>query len=210
MVSLTAVGTCTLSANQAGDETFAAAEPVSQSFTVGAAPTPEPETATYTVDLETASTRGMLYGVRVGQGISGPATPGRVSVSGKRIIRGKFRNGQKAKVVDLYGSKRLVVVSSGTTPNAGGGQLQFIFNAKNGFGDGSVTTKKITLSNVTTTGATVNLYRGRTLIRKVAVPVTGEGENVTLMIDEPDVTIVSAFARFPLAVDDLVFEDEQR
>ena len=41
-VSLTAVGTCTINANQAGSDLFAVAPQVQQSFAVAAAPIPEP------------------------------------------------------------------------------------------------------------------------------------------------------------------------
>lgn len=204
-VSFVAAGTCTVNASQAGNASYNAAPTVSQNINVTADPA-TPATATYTIGFDNSPTDRILYSLRVGQGMTGPATSGRISVGGKRIIGGKYRAGNYAKVVDLYGSKRLVVVGSksGTTPNPGGGRMQFSFDTNGGFGNGSVTVKSITLSNVTANGASINLYQGRTLIRKVNVPVTGAGQSVTLTIDEPGVTILSAFARFPIAVDDLI------
>lgn len=204
-VSFIAAGACTASASQGGDASYNAAPTVSQNITVTADPA-TPATSTYTIGFENAPTNRILNSLRVGQGITGPATSGRIAVSGKRIIRGKYYRDNYAKFVDLYGSKRLIVAASksGTTPNPRGGRMQFAFNAGAGFGSGSVTVKSITLSNVTANGASIKFYRGRTLIRTVEVPVTGPGESITLTIDEPGVTILSAFARFPMAVDDLV------
>lgn len=167
---------------------------------------PEPETDIYTIDAEGMSASRVLYGVRVGQGMSGPANPGRVSVGGKRVINGKFRGGQNAKVLEVWGGKRMTVVANkkSTTPNAGGGQLQFAFNPF--FTKDLVTVKELTLYNVIKPGVTVNLYKGRTLVKQVSVPTGAAGAPVTVSINEPDISIVSVTARFPVAVDDLVFE----
>lgn len=167
---------------------------------------PEPETDLYTIDAEGLSSSRMLYGVRAGQGMTGPANPGRVSVGGKRVINGKFRGGQSAKVLDIWGGKRMTVVANNksTTPNTGGGQLQFVFNPF--FTKDLVTVKEVTLYNVVEPGVTVNLYKGRTLVKQVSVPTGAAGKAVKVSLDEPGVSIVSITARFPVAVDDLVFE----
>ena len=162
---------------------------------------------TYTIDAENASLLdGVLYGVRVGQGLSGPAHDGRVSVGGKRVISGKFRNGQSAKVLELWGGNRIGVVNNAksNTLNRGGGQLQFVFTPY--FSKKLVTVKELTIYNVVKPGVTVNLYQGRKLVKKVPVPIGAAGEPVKVTIDEPGVTILSVTTRFPIAVDDLVFE----
>ena len=163
---------------------------------------------TYTINAEGVSSKNVLYGVRVGQGMSGPAHSGRVSVGGKRVVGGKFRGGQSAKVLELWGGKRMAVVANGksTTPNPGGGQLQFVFKP---FFTGEVTVKELTLYNVVKPGVTVNLYKGRKLVKQVPVPTGAVGAPVTVKINEPGISIVSVTARFPIAVDDLVFEVPQ-
>lgn len=176
---------------------------VTHGYTVAAPP--EPVFDRYTVDAEGLSSR-IVYGVRVGQGMSGPTRPGRVSVGGQRVIGGTFRDGQTVKALDLWGGKRLAVMvnDKAAALNPGGAQLQFTVNPF--FTQGLATVKSITLYNVVKPGMTVNLYRGKTLIKKLLVPVGRAGGPVTLTVHEPGVSIVSVFARFPFAVDDLVFE----
>ena len=175
----------------------------------GAAPLP-PTTDSYTINAEGVSSKNILYGVRVGQGMSGPAHSGRVSVGGKRVIGGKFRGGQSAKVLDVWGGKRLAVVANAksNTLNPGGGQLQFVFNPF--FTGELVTVKEMTLYNVVKPEVTINLYQGRKLVKQVPVPTGAAGAPVTVSINEPGISIVSVTARFPIAVDDLVFEVPQR
>ncbi len=168
-----------------------------------------PETDLYTIDAEGLSSKRVLYGVRVGQGMTGPERSGRVSVGGKRVMNGKFRDGQNAEVPELWGGQRMAVVGNkkSSTPNPGGGQLQFVFSPF--FTKDLVTVKGMTLYNVIKPGLTVNLYRGRTLVKQVPVPMGEAGAPVKLTLNEPDIGIISVTARFPIAVDGVVFEVPQ-
>lgn len=162
-----------------------------------------PTADTFVIDAEGLPNRE-IYGVRVGQGISGSERSGRVVVRGTRVVRNRFRPGQHAKVLDLWGGKRLGVGHNRTNQlNPGGGRLRFVFPT---FAGGLVTAKGIILYNVTQPGAVVALYRGKRLVKRLAVPQGDAGAPVKLDLDEPGISVVTVFARFPVAADDLVFE----
>ncbi len=51
---------------------------------------PTPKSATYKADFEGAPTGRPLYSLRVGQGVTGPATAGRISVGGNTLLTASF------------------------------------------------------------------------------------------------------------------------
>ena len=214
-VSFVAAGTCTVTADQAGNTSFEAAPQVTQDITVSVTPPPFTP-ATYTVDLTTAPLNRILWDVRVGRGVTyegdGTANTSIIRVDGQRYLSGKLSGGNQLKVLNLYGSRRLALVRVGTNiPFPNGGVIDIKphvgFNGIPGGTNGFLTLKSITVSNITAPGAQLTLWGGGSFIKRIPLAQTGAGRSVTIPLNEPGVSFVQVSARSAFAVDDVVFED---
>ena len=212
--SFIAEGTCTITADQTGDDAYHAAPQATQDITVSAVP--PPPAGTYTVDLGTAPLNRLVWNVRVGRGVSyeGDSLPNKsiIRVDGQRFIGGKRKVGHQVKVLNLYGSKRLALVKVGTNiPYPHGGVIKLKphagFNGPSNGRNGLLTLKSITVSNITVPGAQLTLYGDGAFIKRMPLAQTGAGQSVTIPLDEPGVGFVQVSARSAFAVDDVVFED---
>lgn len=152
-----------------------------------------PTIPTSTLDFDTAPV-GMTWNVRSGKGISGPATPGRVTVMGLR----RGGKGNTARVVDSTGDKVLVVAPNKRAgkPNLKGGLIDLNFGR---FGR-RVTVASLELSDVTTSGGRVELWGGGKKLSTVSIPT---GVN-TLTLDTSGVARMRVYLTGPGAVDDVV------
>lgn len=199
-VTFVAAGTCTVRASQSGNGTYNPAADVTQSFTV------QGSSSRFAIDLERAPQNTVLWDVGVGRGVTGPQTSDTIRLFGKRRISNTLRNGNHAKVLDLWGGRRLTVTKANTnTPNTAGGQLQLKFAPT--FGDGLVNIKSLKVYNITSGDAHVKVYGPRGLIKQIRLSKTGTGRGATITVNEPNVRLLTVYAPHAFAVDDLVFED---
>ena len=110
----------------------------------------------YTINFETAPANRLLYSVKVRQGVTyqgqGSAASATVPVVGKRANNGKILEAQVARVVTLYGSKRLIIGSSvsSNTPSSTGGRIKLTFT---NYDPAGAKLASMTLSNLTRRGA---------------------------------------------------------
>jgi len=203
-VSLIDAGTCTVQASQAGNTSYNPAPIVFQSFSVS---TPvRVSTATYTVNFSssTVPVGKVITSVSLGRGISSSTgkAAGNVSLYAKR----KDKLGNMAMVV---GTPRHLIVSKdgvNKTSYGLGGTVDFGFSS---FGSGSATIKTLKVRSTTTTGGTVSVYRGSTLLKRISVPKTGSGVTKTLTLGISNADLVKVVLTGPGAVDDVVFEAVQ-
>ncbi len=201
-VSFVGAGTCTVQAAQAGNTVYNAAPNVAQSFSVSAPAT----TATYTVNFSssTVPVGRVITSVSLGRGIvssTGKAT-GDVSLYAKR----KDKTGNVAMVI---GTPRHLIISKDGINKISyglGGTIDFGFSS---FGSGSALVKTLKVRNTNTTGGSVSVYRGTTLLKTIGVPKTGSGVTKILSLNVADATLVRVTLTGVGAVDDLVFEAAQ-
>lgn len=96
-------------------------------WTLSVAPTPVPVKSAYLIDFERAPANTLLYSVKLGGGVihrgGGTPSPATVPVVGKRRVNNTVLSTHLAKVVSVYGSKRLVVSSPNTCAPAPQGRL---------------------------------------------------------------------------------------
>lgn len=154
-VKFVAAGTCTISANQAGNASYNAAPTVSQTLGV---------LANYSLNFNTLVAGKIVASVSKGLGIAttGPVTDA-VPVSG-------VRNANIGNVAMVQGTRKLLILSKdgkSQIPYAYGGTMTFDFSA---FGTGSVTVKSIKVNGMSKTGGSVKVYSGTTLLKSVAIP----------------------------------------
>ena len=208
-VSFIAAGTCTVTADQAGNEGYNPAAQVPQSFTISLPPV---QVDTYTIDLTTAPLNRILYSVKVGQGVTysgtGTANKDPIRVDGYRYLSGNKLGGNQAKVVSVSGDNVLTVVKAGTnTPNPMGGELDI--KPAQSFGgpslgkNGLVTLKSITVGGVSTNGAKLVLYGNGQPLKTISLTKT---PSQTLTLNEPNVGFIQVRANDSFTVDDVVFE----
>ena len=178
---------------------------------VGDLPATKPETADrYVIDFQEASTGNLIYGVKVGSGVdhrSGKNPKnGTISVIAQPRLGGRVVRGRQAKVVDVYGSKRLTVAHPRTgDPSPRGGRIRFGFAA---FNRGGVKITSLTLSNVTTRGAYMRFfYAGGGASRRYRLEPTGHDKSVVLPADIARVRAVDIVAGNTFAVDDIAFSE---
>jgi DNA-binding beta-propeller fold protein YncE len=197
-VSFVGAGTCTVSAAQPGNANYHAAASILQSFGITSPTT----TATYTVNFSssTVPVGRVITSVSLGRGIvssTGKAT-GDVSLYAKR----KDKTGNVAMVI---GTPRHLVISKDGVNKISyglGGTIDFGFSS---FGSGSTLVKTLKVRSTTTTGGTVSVYRGGTLLKTISVPKTGSGVTKTLSVNVANATLVRVTLTGVGAVDDLVF-----
>ena len=166
----------------------------------------------YTADFETSPTKRIIYGVKVGQGVSysGEDEPisDTVRVDGYQYKNGKRFGSNQVKVIDAGRDNVLTVVKAGTnTPNASGGELDI--KPSQAFGgpslgkNGLVILKSVTVDGVSTNGAKLILYGNGKAIKTLPLAKT---ESQTLTLDEPGVGFIQVRANDSFTVDDVVFE----
>lgn len=166
----------------------------------GQATPPVPTVPTYTLDFDTAPT-GMTWNVTPGKGVSGPTTPGRVTVMGlRRGGRGNTAQvvGEELSTRGIGSDKQLIVASNkrSVEPNARGGLIDLNFAR---FGR-RVTVASLDVSGVTTPGGRVELWGSGKKLNTVSIPT---GLN-TLTLDTSGVARIRIFLTGPGAVDDVV------
>jgi glucose/arabinose dehydrogenase len=180
-------------------------------ITVGGAPTrfvasytaAAPTMATYTVNLTSATVPvgRVITSVSLGRGVGSSTgrTTSHVGIFAKR-------SGLSGNMAMVVGTAKHLLISRGSgsqTSYARGGYLDFRFDT---FGPtGRVEAKTLLIKNTTTTGGTVRIYRGTTLLKTVSVPRTGSGVSRTLSLNVPNASLVKVTLTGPGAVDNLVF-----
>ena len=204
-VRLTGVGTCTVTALQAGSAAFETAS-AAQTFGVAAAPV---AAGGYVIDFERTPVGRPVYRVDrssglvyLGSGIDGtvPRTSS-VPVVGRRRLGNAFLSGQRAVVARLWGSDRLTVAGPGTPPDAQGGRLELSFA---NFGPAGVTLTSLSVSNLTA-GAYLTLsYAGGGTSRH-PLGTTPVGGSLTVTPNAGRVTRLAVFAPNAFALDNVVF-----
>ena len=161
---------------------------------------------TYLADFETART-GTLYSVRLGSGVvhlgGGNPQNGSVTVVGKRRSGNRILQAQAARVVTRYGSKRLAVVTPGTsTPAPQGGRLKLEF-AK--LAPGGVTLASLTLHDLTSPGAYLTFYYADGGASRYPLETTAPGGSLTVPLMVAGVRAVDVFAPSAYTLDDVRF-----
>ena len=161
---------------------------------------------TYLADFETART-GTLYSVRLGSGVVhlGGNNPqdSSVAVVGKRRSGNRILQAQAARVVTRYDSRRLAVVSPGTTtPAPEGGRLKLDF-AK--LAPGGVTLGSLTLSDLTSAGAYLTFYYADGTSSRQPLGTTAPGGSLNVPLAVAWVRAVDVFAPSDYTLDDVRF-----
>lgn len=200
-VTFVTAGTCTVQVSQSGNTNYNPAPDVLQSFSVSV---PALVTAaTYTVNFSssTVPVGRVITSVSLGRGITSSTgqAAGDVSIFAKR----KDKLGNVAMVI---GTPRHLIISKDSVNKMSyglGGTVDFGFSS---FGSGSALIKTLKVRSTTTTGGSVSVYRGTTLLKSVSVPKTGSGVTKTLSLNVADATLVRVTLTGVGAVDDLVFE----
>lgn len=201
-VIFVAAGTCTVQASQSGNTNYNPAPDVFQSFSVSVPALVT--TAAYTVNFSssTVPVGRVITSVSLGRGITSSTgqAAGDVNIFAKR----KDKLGNVAMVI---GTPRHLIISKDGVNKMSyglGGTVDFGFSS---FGSGSALVKTLKVRSTTTTGGSVLVYRGTTLLKSVSVPKTGSGVTKTLSLNVADATLVRV--TLTGAVDDLVFEAAQ-
>lgn len=188
-VKFIAAGTCTISANQAGNASYNAAPTVSQTVSV---------LANYTLNFNTLVAGKIVTSVSKGLGITttGPITDA-VPVSG-------VRNANIGNVAMVQGTRKLLILSrdgKSQIPYAYGGTMTFDFST---FGTGSVTVKSIKVNGMSKTGGTVKVYSGTTLLKSVGIPRLSSTTTRILTIGATDADSVVVTLTGAGKIDDLI------
>lgn len=176
----------------------------------GSAPAPEPSTDRYLMNFEETLTDRLIYGVTTGSGVvyqagSNPKAS-TIPVVGQRRWGRRILRARQAKVAELYGSKRLTVVSPrSNTPSPQGGRIRLRFTPLNPAG---VKLTSVTLSNVTTQGAYLRFFYvgGGSSLQRLGT--TAPGDSLEVSLDISRVRAVDIVARNAFAVDDVAFTDQ--
>ena len=169
-------------------------------FELEAVDTTPPVIDAYTLDFTTAPTNRLLWNVSVGRGITGPSSPGKVWLYTQRKGYG---DGNTAFVVGS--NKALIIGKNNKTlqPYLKGGRMDFVFNK---FAPAGVRVKTIKVSGVTTARGRIDVWRGNTKAKSVAIPVTGANGSAVLTFDEAGIGRIKVYLTGPGAVDDVAVE----
>jgi len=178
---------------------------------VGDLPETRPDTADrYVADFQGLPTDTLVNGVRVGSGVdhkSGENSKNStISVVAQPRLGGHMARGRPAKIVDVYGSKRLSVAHPRTNgPSPQGERIRLGFAA---FDRSGVKITSLTLSNITTGGGYMQFfYAGGGASRRYQLMPTGADKNVVLPADIERVRAVDIVVNNACAVDDVAFSD---
>lgn len=172
---------------------------------------PAPLADTYLIDFEAAPTNRIIYSVRLGGGVvhtGGPSPKSStVPVVGKRRAGGgTIAQAQLAKVVNVYGSDRLIVSSpNSNTPAPTGGRVKLTFT---NFDAAGVTLGSVTLSNLTRAGAYLIFYYADGTSSRQTLATTPPGGSLVVPLSAAGVRALDVFAPNAYAVDDVSFTDE--
>lgn len=128
-----------------------------------------------------------------------------VPVVGRRRSGSTFLLGQRAVVTRLWGSDRLTVAGPGTAPDAQGGRLELSFA---NFGPAGVTLTSLSLSNLSTPGATLTLSHADGKVSRRALGTTRAGGSLTVTLSAGRVTKLAVFAPNAFALNNVAFTDE--
>ena len=208
-VRLTGVGTCTVTAQQAGSAVYEAAAAV-QTFGVTAAPVAG---GRYMIDFERTPVGRLVYRVDRSSGLvylgGGTSRTSSVPVVGRRRAGSTCLPGPRAVVTRLWGSDRLTVAAPvagpGTPPDAQGGRLELSFA---NFGPAGVTLTSLTLSNLTAAGASLTLSHADGRVSRQILGTTPAGGSLTVTLNAGRVTKLAVFAPSAFALDNVAFTDE--
>ncbi len=162
------------------------------------------------INFQSVPTDTLICGVKVGSGVdhkSGKNSKNStVSIVAQPRLGGRILRGGQAKIVNVYGSKRLTVAYPRTNePSPQGGRIRLGFAA---FNRGGVKITSLTLSNITTGGAYMQFfYAGGGASRRYQLVPTGADKSVVLPADIAKVRAVDIVAGNAFAVDDVAFSD---
>lgn len=176
-------------------------------WTLSAAPTPVPVKAAYLINFERAPANTLLYSVKLGSGVvhrdGGTPSSATVPVVGKRRVNNTVLSAHLAKVVSVYGSKRLVVSSPTTNaPAPQGGRVKLSFS---NFDPQGVALTSLTLSNLTAKGAYLTFYYANGTSAKQALDTTKAGGSLVVTPNVKGLAAVDVFAPSAFAVDNVAF-----
>ena len=176
-------------------------------WTLLSAPTPVPVKSTYLIDFERAPANTLLYSVKLGSGVvhRGGGTPSSatVPVVGKRRVNNTVLSAHLAKVVSVYGSKRLVVSSPTTNaPAPQGGRVKLSFS---NFDPKGVALTSLTLSNLTTKGAYLTFYYANGTLSRQTLGMTKAGGSLVVPLNLSGLQAVDVYAPSAFAVDNVAF-----
>ena len=130
---------------------------------------------------------------------------GTVPVVGKRRVGSGIDPAHLARVVPLYGFKRLVIASpNSNTPAPTGGRVKLSFTNIDPRG---VTLTSLTLSNLTTRGAYLTFYYVNGSSARQNLGTTRAGGSLAVPLNVLGLRSVDIYAPNAYAVDDVTFTD---
>lgn len=164
----------------------------------------------YLVNFETAPANRLVYSVKLGSGIvhQGGNTPksATVPVVGKRCSGKNILEGHQARVLSVYGSKRLTIANPDSNVLAPqGGRIKLSFT---NFDPVGVTLNSLTLSNLTPRGAYLTFYYMDGSSSRQNLGTTASGKSLVVPLNAQDLRAVDILALNAYAVDDVAFTDE--
>ena len=210
-VTPVAAGHCVLSATQPGDATYAASAPLDQTLTLSPDPALAAPAEHYLMTFEDIPTNRLVYRVGLGGGVThqagdNPAT-GTVPVVGQPHRGRRLLRTRQARVVDIYGGKRLsVTLPRSNTPSPQGGRIRLSFAPA--LNPAGVDLTSVTLSNLTREGTYLRFFYvgGGSSLQRVGT--TAPGESLVVPLEASKVRAVDIVAWNAFAVDDVVFVDQ--
>lgn len=171
--------------------------------------TPPPVADRYLMDFEKTPTNQLTDRIRFRAGVfheagNNPKTR-TVPVTAQRQLNGRIVSGNFARVVTLYGSKRLTIASpDNNTPTGGRIRLTLAnFDPNQG-----VTLTSLTLSNLTPPGAYLSFYYVDGSSSRQPLGATAAGGSLVVPLDVKNLRTVEIYAPNAYAVDDVRFTDE--
>ena len=127
-----------------------------------------------------------------------------VPVVGKRRLNGRILEAHLAKVVNAYGSDRLVIAADpkSSTPASTGGRLKLSFTS---FDPHGVTLTSLTLSSLSAKGAYLTFYYVGGSSSRQSLGTTAKGGSLVVPLEVRGLRAVDIYAPSAFAVDDVMF-----